>query len=85
MIATAGIAEIPLYYKTMCYLKIIVKYLLKGTHFVMLIYRAYEQLTPIYDNVSSTGKKYLTYFPILQIVSGKGSWNGSLELSFLPT
>ena len=50
-------------------------------NFLMLIYRAYEQLTPIYDNISATGKKnchkvvtkYLTYFPISQLVSGKGS------------
>ena len=49
--------------------------------FAVLIFSEYEQLTPIYDNVSGTSKrnyrnmvtKYLTYFPISQIVSGKGS------------
>ena len=45
----------------------------------MLIYRAYEQLTPIYDNVSATGKKYLSQsghqiFDVFSsIVSGKGA------------
>ena len=46
----------------------------------MLIYKGYEQLTPIYANVYGTSKtyyrnmvtKYLTYFQISQIVSGKG-------------
>ena len=46
--------------------------------FAVLIYSEYEQLTPMYDNVSGTSyrnvvTKYLTYFPISQIVSGKGS------------
>ena len=34
----------------------------KPTYFVMLIYRAHEQLKPIYDNVSGTSKKELSQF-----------------------
>ena len=51
-IATAAITGIPLYYKNVCFLKTIVKCLRKGTHFAKIIYRAYKQLTPFYDNVS---------------------------------
>ena len=44
----------------------------------MIICRAYEQLTPVYDNVSGTSKdgyhkavtKFSTYFPVSQIDSG---------------
>ena len=32
------------------------------TYFVMLIYRGYEQLTPIYDNVSGTSKKKISQY-----------------------
>ena len=47
----------------------------------MLICKGYEQLTPIYDNVSGTSKNKLSeyghqifnVFQISQIVSGKGS------------
>ena len=40
----------------------IVKFLWKPTYFVMLIYKGYEQLKPIYDNVSGTSKKELSQF-----------------------
>ena len=47
----------------------------------MIIYRAYEQLTPFYDDVSGTSKpklsprvsQCLAYFTISQFFSGKSS------------
>ena len=53
-IATAAVAKFQVYYK-----KINVKCLWKCAHFLMIFNRTYEQLTPIYDKVSATGKKLL--------------------------
>ena len=61
-IATVPIVKIHVYYKKMYTFVNIVKFLWKPTYFVMLIYRGYEQLTPIYDNVSGTSKKELSQF-----------------------
>ena len=62
MQATAAIAEIQLYYKNVPFLKYR-KCLRKSRLFTILIYRlrAYEQLTPIYDNVSGIAKKKLSH------------------------
>ena len=55
-IATAAVAKLHVYYtKNPTFLKYR-QMSLKVCNFVLVIYRAYEQLTTIYDNVSSTGK-----------------------------
>ena len=74
--------KIYVYYRKCELFIFIVKSLWKTLYFVMLNYRGHEQLTPIYDNVVLEQAKnnyrnlvtiYLTYFPISQIVSRKGS------------
>ena len=50
-IASAAITEIQHYYKNVCLFINIVKCLWKSTHFA-IIYSAYEELTPFYNNVS---------------------------------
>ena len=57
------------------------------TYFVILIYKGYEQLTPIYDNVSGTSKNKLSQYghQIFNVFSDIANclWTGVIVLSSL--